>query len=65
MGGWITKAFLRTYALKADIDGDNEVSEEEARHYFGQSFAAKMAITVLKLFGLIQSKKEKALLFYW
>ncbi|QDZ18548.1 hypothetical protein HOP50_02g10520 [Chloropicon primus] len=50
----MAKAFLKTYAIHADSDGDNIVSVEEAEAYFGTSKQSKAFIAVLKVFRLVE-----------
>ena len=59
MALFMTKAFLRTYAMNADADGDNVVSTAEARAYFGTSKMARTFITILKIFRLVEDQQPK------
>ena len=54
IGLFVAIAFLKTYAIKADSDGDNKVSREEAVEYFGKSKTAKAFIWVLWAFRLVE-----------
>ncbi len=54
MGLFTAKAALRTYALKADADGDNKVSLQEAELYFGTSAPARILIRLMTAVRLVE-----------
>ena len=59
IGLLVAKAFLKTYAMSADADGDNVVSDVEAAAYFGHSPQAKVLIKLMEVFKLVETEARE------